>query len=139
VRHFYAAYVTYWGAVLVASAFAVAGRPLLSPEAVASPPPDYLDRLASAAVDVALVAALSYPALFFLAAGYGVLTPAVAGAHGLLYALLFAGVVHVVLFFYAQLAKYHPLARRLAGGRVEWGKYLLWLALSLSLVGVLAL
>jgi len=139
VRHVYATYALYWGAVLVASVLAVAGRPLLSPEAVASPPPDYLDRLASAAVDVALVAALSYPALFFLAAGYGVLTPTLAGAHGLLYTLLFAGVVHAVLFFYAQLAKYHPLARRLAGGKVEWGKYLLWLALSLSLMGVLAL
>jgi hypothetical protein len=45
----------------------------------------------------------------------------------------------VVLLFFAEVARWHPLAQWFAKRRVEWRRYLLWAAASLSLLGVLSL
>jgi hypothetical protein len=48
--------------------------------------------------------------------------------------------MHVVLLFFAEVARWHPLAQRLAKReRIDWRRYLLWVAASLSLIGVLSL
>ena len=145
VRGLWLTYAVYWAAAATAAIAALAGAPIIPPEQVeallnqtAAAP--YLDRLASALGDVALVAALSYPALFYLASGYGAVTTALIGALGLGQALTFAALAHVVLYFYYQLARWHPLAQRLGKReKVSLRQYLLWLALSISLIGVLSL
>jgi hypothetical protein len=94
---------------------------------------------AALALDLLVVAVASYPGLFYAAAAYGAATAAVSEAFGVGYAVWYAAVAHVVLLFFAEVARWHPLAQRFAKRRVEWRRYLLWVAASLSLLGVLSL
>lgn len=144
MRWIYAALALYWLSAAVATGLAALGHSLIPPDAVreeinetAALP--YHERFLNAAADVALVAALSYPALFIISASYGVATAAIAGAMGLGYAVLYAAVANITLAVLGQVAAWHPLARRAARRKVEWGRYLLWVAFALSLVAVLAL
>ncbi|MEZ0318529.1 MAG: hypothetical protein ABWK05_00855 [Pyrobaculum sp.] len=145
MRGLWLTYAFYWAAMAAAAAAALAGTPIIPPDQLktvlnqtASAP--YLDRLAATLGDVALVAAVSYPALLYLASGYGAVTAALIDAVGLGQAFTFAAVAHVVLYFYYQLARWHPLAQKLGKReKISWRQYLLWLVLSASLVGVLSL
>lgn len=138
-------YIVFWSAVALVAVLASLGHYIIHPEEVrkafnetAAMP--YEQRLFRVVVDLAVVAAFSYPGLFYVAAAYGAATGAVAGAFGVWSALLYATVAHVVLLFFAEVAKWHPLAQRLAKReKIDWRRYLLWLVASLSLLGVLAL
>jgi hypothetical protein len=144
VKWLWLTYAVYWSAAALAAALALAGYHLIEPEAVkrafnetVSLP--YEQRLLQSALDLLVVAVASYPGLFYAAAAYGTATAAVSEAFGVGYAVLYAAVAHVVLLFFAEVARWHPLAQRFAKRRVEWGRYLLWVAASLSLLGVLSL
>jgi hypothetical protein len=135
VKWLWLTYAVYWSAVALAAALALAGYRLIEPEAMkrafnetASLP--YEQRLLQSALDLLVVAVASYPGLFYAAAAYGAATAAVSEAFGVGYAVLYAAVAHVVLLFFAEVARWHPLAQWLAKRRVEWGRYLLWVAAS---------
>lgn len=137
-------YAVYWLSVALAAALALAGHHLIDPEVVerafnetASLP--YEQRLLQSALDLLVVAAVSYPGLFYAAAAYGVATASVAEAFGVGYAVLYAVVAHVVLLFFAEVARWHPLAQLLGKRGIKWGRYLLWIAASFSLLGLLSL
>ena len=137
-------YAVYWSAVALAAALALAGHHLVEPEAVKRAFNEtaylpYEQRLLQSAPDLLVVAVASYPGLFYAAAAYGAATAAVSEVFGVGYAVLYAAVAHVVLLFFAEVARWHPLAQRFAKRKVEWGRYLLWVAASLSLLGVLSL
>ncbi|MGC9051421.1 hypothetical protein [Pyrobaculum sp.] len=145
MRWLYLTYVVYWSAFLIALLLTAAGHPPIRPEAVAQAVNEtsslpYEQRFAQAAADFAIVAALSYPALLYAATVYGAATAAAAAALGAAQALLHAAVYHVALLFMEEAARWHPLAQKLGKRRrVEWGRYILWVAASISLAGVLSL
>lgn len=145
MKWLYFTYVVFWSAALLALMLGAAGIQLIKPEDVArelneTAAMPYEQRFAQAATHFILAAALSYPALLFLAALYGTATAAVALALGAWQALLYAAVYHVVLLFMEEAARWHPLAQKFAKReKIEWKRYLLWVAASISLAGVLSL
>lgn len=145
MRWLYLTYVVYWSAFLITILLTAAGHPPIRPEEVAQAMNEtsalpYEQRFAQAAADFVIVAALSYPALLYAASTYGAVTAAVATAFGASQALFHAAVYHVALFFMEEVARWHPVAQRLGkSGRVEWGRYILWVIASISLAGVLSL
>lgn len=144
MRWLYVTYIIYWSSVAITAALAALGYPLVDPQAVArafneTASLPYEQRFLQSAVDVAFVSLFSYPALFYAATVYGIATATLAGAFGAGHAFLYAAVVQIVLFFLTEVAKWHPLVQRLSRGRVEWRRYLLWVAAAFSLVGVLSL
>ncbi|ACB40200.1 hypothetical protein [Pyrobaculum neutrophilum] len=144
MRWLYLTYVIYWSSVALSAALALAGHPLVDPRALekaynetAALP--YEQRLLQSAAYVAAVALMSYPALIYAATAFGVVTAAMAGAFGLGPALVNSAVMQLVLLFLEEVARWHPAAQYLAGRRVDWRRYLLWVAAALSLAGVLSL
>lgn len=144
MRWLYFTYVMYWAAVVLTTALAAAGYYIVEPETLAktineTASSPYEQRLLQSALDLLVVAVASYPALFYAAAAYGAVTATLAAVFDIYHTILYAAVAHVVLLFFAQVAQWHPVVQYLTKRRIHWKRYVLWLVVSLSLLGVLLL
>ena len=144
MRWLYFTYVLYWAAVALTTALAAAGYYIVEPETLAktineTASSPYEQRLLQSALDLLVVAAASYLALFYAAAAYGAVTVALAEVFDIYRTILYVAVAHVVLLFFAQVAQWHPVVQYLTKRRIDWKRYVLWLVASLSLLGVLSL
>jgi hypothetical protein len=144
VKWLYLTYIIYWAAVALTTALAAAGYYIVEPETLANTINEtasspYEQRLLQSALDLLVVAAASYPALFYAAAAYGAVTAALAEVFDIYRTILYVAVAHVVLLFFAQVAQWHPVVQYLTKRRIDWKRYVLWLVASLSLLGILSL
>ncbi|MFN3805362.1 MAG: hypothetical protein ACK4SY_09915 [Pyrobaculum sp.] len=135
MRWLYVTFIIYWLSTAISTALAMAGHPVVSPQGLRETvTTSFENRLLGALLYVALVALFSYPALFLTAALFGVLTPAVAAAFGVGELIAYIVAVGTVLVFLERVAWWHPFRQRRG-----WRRYVLWLAASVALVGLLSL
>lgn len=144
MKWLYVAYIFYWLAVATAAVFAIVGGGLVDPEKFRETVEEarsqpYEERLARGLVDVALVAAFSYPAVYILASLYGTLTVVLLEAFDWTRAMVYAAFAHVYLYILFQIARWHPLVARFQKKRPNFKLFGLWLLAAVSVVGVLAI